>query len=435
MFSSKLYEQVTTLISFFDKKINMKINLLSLKVASIVAIALVTLTANYGDAQPTAVNQITGSHWVGTWAASVQAIDKSTMPPSPPGMSNTTSRQIVHVSIGGKRLRVRLSNEFAGWGDNLKINAAHIALSAGGAAIKPETDKILTFDGKTSVTIPYRSPMVSDPIDFNLPAGSDLAVTIYVKGSNKDISGHRSARGQFAFLQAGDNVSAINLPEAVSTNVWYYLSGVEVLAPETSAAVVCLGDSITDGKGSTEGKNRRWPDFLANRLRTYPETAQIGVLNEGIGGNAVWRGGIGQTALARLDRDVLAQPGVRWVIVLEGINDLGGGKTSADEVIASYKQIIIRCHDRGVKVYGGTIMPCGGSFYSKPGLEEKRQKINAWIRTSGAFDAVIDFDAAVRDPQDPTRMLKSASSGDHLHPNDEGHRLLAQAVDLKLFEQ
>ena len=275
--------------------------------------------------------------------------------------------------------------------------------------------------------------MISDPVDFDLVPGSDLAVTIHVRETSTRVSGHRSARAKTTCLQAGDALSATSLPQSVSVNVWYFLAGVDVLAPGGAGAVVCLGDSITDGKGSTEGENRRWPDFLARRLQANPGTAGIGVLNEGIGGNCVWRGGIGQPAVARFERDVLAQPNARWLIVLEGINDLGGGRTSAAQLIAGLEQIVLRAKDRGLIVSGATILPCGGSGYFNPELEARRGTVNTWIRTSGAFDAVIDLDAVLRDPGDPARLLKAADSGDHLHLNDEGYRMVGASVDLALF--
>jgi lysophospholipase L1-like esterase len=398
------------------------------------ALVLIAVTAVRGTAQESTVDRANGSHWVGTWAASAQPIDKSTMPPAPPGLADTTLRQIVRVSIGGKQLRVRFSNAFASFGNDLTVDSAHVAVSAGGSAIRPETDRAVTFHGRPSVTIPHGALMVSDPVDFDLAPGSDLAVTMHVHGAVKEITGHRGARCT-SYLQAGNAVAETRLPKAATAKVWYYLSGVDVLAPQMAAAVVCLGDSITDGHGATDDANRRWPDFLARRLQANDTAAALGVLNEGIGGNGLWRGGIGQTAIVRLERDVLAQPGARWLIVLEGINDLGGGKTSADELIAAYEQIIIRAHDCGLLVYGATILPCGGSFYFKPKLEEARQKINKWIRSSGAFDGVIDFDAVTRDPKDPARLLKAVDCGDHLHPSDEGFRRMADAVELKTFKQ
>ncbi|OAM90200.1 hypothetical protein AW736_09450 [Termitidicoccus mucosus] len=353
------------------------------------------------------------------------------MPPSPPGLTDSTLRQIVRVSIGGKKVRVRFSNAFAGWGSDMKILEAQIAVSTGGHAIKTETAKALTFRGEKSVVVPRGWLMISDPIDFDLVPGSNLAVTIHVNGQTKDVTGHRGARTT-TYVETGNAVSEKALPDAQEKTTWYYMCGVDVLAPESSGAVVCLGDSITDGKGATDNTNRRWPDFLARRLQANDATKQTGVLNQGIGGNGFF-GGLGQAALIRLERDVLTQPGVRWLIVLEGINDLGSGKITAEQVITAMEQTILRAHERGLRVYGGTILPCGGSSYFKSEIEERRQKVNEWIRTSGAFDAVIDFDAALRDPNDPAKLIKVADCGDHLHPSDEGYRMMAEAVDLKLF--
>ncbi len=350
------------------------------------------------------------------------------LPPAP-GLADTTLRQIVHVSIGGKRLRVQFSNAFGT--APLKLNAAHIAVSAGNSAIKPETDRALTFHGQPSVIIPTGAMMVSDPIDFDLAPLSDLVVTIHINDPSTVITGHPGSRCT-SYVQAGNAVAAADLSTAATTEHWYYLSGVDVLTTNTAAAVAILGDSITDGRGSTTDANRHWPDNLARRLQTNPHTNRVAVLNHGIGGNALLRGGLGPNALARLDRDVLAQPGVRWLIVLEGINDLGG-KVSAHVLIAAYEQVIIRARDRNIRVYGATIMPCGQSFYFNPELEAARQTVNYWVRTSGAFDAVIDMDAATRDPHNPTDLVAAVHGGDHLHPNDEGYRIMANAVNLKLF--
>jgi lysophospholipase L1-like esterase len=383
-----------------------------------------------------ASSQVKGSGWTGTWAASAQAIDATTMPPTPPGLADTTLRQVVRVSIGGTRLRVRFSDAFEGSiGEGLKIDEAEVAVAAGGRAIKAGTARALTFHGEGSVTIPPGALMISDPVDFELAPGSDLAVTIHVNETGKEITGHRNARGEGAFLQAGNAVGAADLPAAVAAKVWYYLCGVDVATPGAGAAVVCLGDSITDGHGSTEGANRRWPDLFARRLQANTRTAHIGVLNEGIGGNCVWQGGLGQPAIVRMQRDVLAQANARWLIVFEGINDLGGGKTTAEQVITGLEQIVRQAKDRKMIVYGVTITPCEGfGMYYTPEMEEKREKVNDWIRKSGAYDAVIDADAAVRDPQDPKRLLKAADSGDHLHPGDKGYEMIVGGMDLKLFE-
>ena len=364
---------------------------------------------------------LAGNHWVGTWNTSVQEVEPKLLPVDFQQLEGCSIRQTVHVSIGGKQLRVRLSNAFADWSDDLKVSSVSVALRGKGG-VKP-----VLFNGKASVTVPYGVLMVSDPIEFDLPSGADLVITMQVDDGTKRISGHRSARGEYAVLERGD--------ASAKSTCWYYLGGVDVLVPDSCASVVCLGDSITDGKGSTEGENRRWPDLLAQRLRKGRKTAGVGVLNQGIGGNCLWRGGIGQTALRRLDRDVLAQPGIEWLIVLEGVNDLGGGKTTAEEVIVAFQQLIARAHDRGLKVYGATILPCGKSFYDKPGLEEKRLAVNQWIKGSGAFDAVLDWDAIVRDPEHPSCLLPQADCGDHLHLSDEGYAMLATAIDLNLFRR
>jgi lysophospholipase L1-like esterase len=355
--------------------------------------------------------------------------EPANMPPEP-GLADATLRQVVHVSLGGKRLRVRFSNAFGT--KPLTILAAHLAPSAGGAVIKPESGRPLTFGGRTLVTIPTGAPMISDPIHFELAALADLAVTIRVKDPTKAITGHPGARCT-SYLQAGDHLKAPDLPRAARTPHWYYLCGVDV---ETAgSAVAVLGDSITDGRGSPTDCNGRWTDHLARRLHQDATTTGVGVLNEGLGGNRVLNDGLGPNALARLDRDVLMQPGVRWVIVLEGINDLGTRSATAGDLIGAYEQIVRRAHARGIKVYGATLMPCEGSFYFNPELEAARQTINAWIREPGRFDAVIDFDVATRDPRKPSRLSAAVDGGDHLHPGGEGYRIMAAAVDLQLFRE
>lgn len=393
------------------------------------------LMAGSGCNQVPQVKQVKSWFWVGTWAASAQDVESKLMPSEFQKLDDTTLRQVVRVSAGGEKVRIRFSNAFADWQDNLKISEACIAASAGGNAIQPDTMKQLTFSGKTSVMIPYGTLYISDPVDFDLKPGSDLAVTIHIAKAPKKTTGHRSARGEVTFIQSGNAVTEKGLSTSVPNKCWYYLCGVDVLAHKSSAAVVCLGDSITDGKGSTEGENRRWPDYLARRLQAHSETAGVGVLNQGIGGNCLWSGGIGQPVIQRLERDVLTQPSARWVIVLEGINDLGGGRTSAEEIITSLEQVILRSQACGLLVYGSTILPCGESFYYNNELEAKRLKINDWIRNSGVFDAVIDWDEVVRDPRNPSRLRQEADSGDHLHLSDEGYRMMAQAVDLKLFSK
>jgi len=374
-------------------------------------------------------------HWLGTWAASAQPVEAELMPPDYQTLDNTTIRQVIRVSAGGRHLRVRFSNSFADASDTLHIERAFIAESAGAGVIAADTLTPLTFGGKPSIAVPAGAVIASDVAAFHLKPNSDLAVSLYISKAPAKTTGHRSARGEAAFIQAGNAADAASLPQNTASKCWYWLCGLDVLAPSSCGAVVCLGDSLTDGKGSTEGANRRWPNYLAQRLQADSTTACIGVLNQGIGGNCLLAGGIGPTALERLDRDVLDQPAARWIIVLEGINDLGTGTADARQIIAGYEQIIERSRARGLRVYGATLLPCGRSFYDNPQLQAQRQIINHWIRTSGAFDAVIDFDAALHNPANPQLLLPEADSGDHLHLNDRGYEMMAEAVDLTLFKQ
>jgi lysophospholipase L1-like esterase len=350
-------------------------------------------------------------------------------------LSSNTLRQVVHISIGGKKLRVRFSNAF---GDGpLTLAAARVAVSAGGGAIKTETEKALTFAGRPAATIPAGGMIFSDALDFDLAPLSDVAVTIYFHETPRGVTGHPGSRAT-SFLAASNAVSAAQLPAAARMQHWYVLTGIDVPAKNSAAAVVALGDSITDGHGSETDKNNRWPDALANRLQANDGTRNVAVLNEGIGGNAVLRGGLGPTAQSRFDRDVLGQESVRWLIVLEGVNDIGGSRGTnssvAQNLIAAYQKLIDRAHAKKIRVYGATIVPFGASGYASAAHEATRQMVNEWIRTSGKFDAVIDFDDAVRDPQNPARLLRAADSGDHLHPGVKGYQMMADAIDLKLFE-
>jgi lysophospholipase L1-like esterase len=386
--------------------------------------------------QPKAKSHSNGDDWVGTWASSPLLADAKSAPPAP-GFVDSTLRQIIRTSIGGKQIRIRFSNVFGT--TPLAITSAHAALSAGNSAIRPDTDKALAFDGQSSAVIPPGALMYSDPIAFDLPPLSDLAVTIHLDAAPDGITVHPASRST-SYLQAGNSPSAADLPIAVHTDHWYFLNGVDVLAKKSAAAVVTLGDSITDGAKSTTNGNARWPDDLARRLHANRRTAGVGVLNEGIGGNRLVHDGAGPNALARLDRDVLAQSSVRWLIVLEGINDLGTRATApshneqpatAKDLIAAYQQIILRAHAHNIRVYGATITPCERCDAE---AQADRQTINNWIRTSHEFDAVIDFDMATRDPQNPSRFSAAADSGDHLHPGDVGYKMMGDQIDLKLFE-
>ena len=374
-------------------------------------------------------------HWVGTWGNSPQLVEHRNLPPSP-GLTSNTLRQVAQVSIGGKRLRLHFSNAFGT--SPVTINSVHIAVSAGRSAIKPDTDRALMFQGKPSVTIPAGESVVSDPFDFNLAPLSDVAVTIDFGGTSPAVTGHPGSRTT-SYLEAGDEVSAPAMPKAARTVHWYILTGIDVEANDSSAAIVMLGDSITDGRGSGTDRNDRWPDDLARRLQADKNLSDIAVLNAGIGGNCVVHGGLGPTALSRFNRDVLSQNGVRWLIVFEGVNDIGTSRDSdsatvATNIIAAFEKFIDLAHARHIRVYGATITPFGGSFYDSLAHEAARQTVNHWIRNSGKFDAVIDFDAVMRDPRRPLHLLRTADSGDHLHPNERGYRMMADAINLKLFE-
>ncbi len=369
--------------------------------------------------------------WVGTWSTAQQLVEPRNMPPQP-GLSNNTLRQIVRVSLGGDCLKAKFSNEFST--SPLTLKAVHIADSQGGSVIDPDTEVILKFGGETEVTIAPGTAVTSDSFRFALEPRSDLAITIYFGDTPPDVTGHPGSRTT-SYIYPGDAVSAVDLPDAVTTDHWYTIDGIDVKAPPSAAAVAVLGNSITDGRGSGTNKQNRWPDELARRLQENPDTRKVAVLNQGIGGNCVLRQCLGPSALSRFQRDVLEQNGVRWLIILEGINDIGqaGGVTVADNLITAFQQMIDQAHAEGILVYGATLLPFGGSFYDSAEHEEARQQVNQWIRTSGNFDAVIDLDQALRDPENPLCLLPAADTGDHLHPNETGHRLMAEAVDLNLF--
>ena len=380
------------------------------------------------------------STWVGSWACSPQLVEPQNRPPEP-GLAGNTLRQVVHLTLGGREIRLRFSNEFGG--TPLTLDSVHIALPAGPGAVRPETDRAVTFVGKASVTIPPGALMFSEPIAFPVATLSDLVVTFKASKVPDGITGHPGSR-ETSYLSVGDEVSATTLTNPLTTDHWYVLNGVDVQAKGEAAAVVTLGDSITDGRGSITNENTRWPDDLARVLAADKKYAGVAVLNEGIGGNRILHDGLGPSALARFDRDVIAQSGVRWVLVFEAVNDIGGIKaaaargqpsTVADDVIDAYHQFVVRAHTHGLRIYGATITPFGKSQYSSDATEAARQKVNAWIRTSGQFDAVVDFDKATRDPSEPSQLAADVDSGDHLHLNSEGYKRMAASIDLKLFSK
>lgn len=384
--------------------------------------------------------------WVGTWAASQQIPEPANSLP-PEDLTDATLRQIVRLSIGGATLRVHLSNAFGT--QPLLITAAHIArpLSAATSQIDPATDRALTFSGSASVIIPAGAEYISDPIAFPVTPLSSLAITIHYDEPPARETGHPGSRAT-SYLVHGDEVSAPELTDAKKIDHWYQIAEVDIDAALNAASIVTLGDSITDGHAATTNGNDRWPDVLAERLQASPATSNLGVLNQGIGGNHLLTDGLGPNALARFDRDVLAQAGAKYLIVLEGVNDLGGltrlNEVSTPEhlafvhrIIAAYQQIILRAHARDIKVIGATILPYTGSDYYHPAPpgEADRQTINQWIRAPGHFDAVIDFDKATRDPLHPDRLLPAYDSGDHLHPSPAGYLAMGESIPLSLFTQ
>lgn len=373
------------------------------------------------------------SHWVGSWSTAPQLTEPRNNPPAP-GLEGNTLRQVFRVSIGGDKLRMRFSNEFSD--SPVTLKQVSLAQSAGFSKIAPASAKPLTFNGKDSVTIEPGSAVYSDTVAFSVEALSELAVTIAFGQVPEGITGHPGSRTT-SYILPGEQVNAPSMTEATTTDHWYIMTGLEVKAPESAAAIAIMGDSITDGRGSGTNKQNRWPDELANRLQAHEATEQVAVLNQGIGGNCLTRPCLGPAGVDRFERDVLNQKGVKWLIILEGINDLGSNGTiaKAEEIIAAYQDMIQRAHAAGIKVYGATLTPIKGSGYESPGTLEAVEAINHWIRHSGQFDAVIDFAEAVSDPERPGYLKPAYDSGDGLHLSEKGYRAMAEAIDLSLFEQ
>lgn len=365
-------------------------------------------------------------HELDTWAAAPADIGGV--------YSDTTVRNIVHTSVGGSDLRIRLSNAFGS--GPVTFDDVRVGDQSSGAATVPGTNRRVTFSGQTSVTIPKGAEALSDPLPGTVAPGTNLAVSVHWTGFTGEATGHPDAQQDNYASPPGD-VAGSDSASAYYPNTygsWYFVDGVVLDAPKQTGEVVALGDSITDGYQSTVSANRRWPDDLARRLLQLPVPQQLSVANEGISANDVTADRCptcGVSAEARLQRDVLSQPGVSTVIFLEGINDIGSGAvTSADQLIAADKQIIAQAHADGLRIIGGTLTPVKGSGYYSPQHEQIREAVNQWIRTSGAFDAVVDFDKATRDPADPQMFLPAYDSGDHLHPNDAGYQAMADAVDI-----
>jgi lysophospholipase L1-like esterase len=379
------------------------------------------------------------SRWFATWTSSQLAgparpaadslVDRR------PVYANRTVREIVRVSIGGDHVRLRLSNEY---GDRaLVIGSAHVAMRDTGSAIVASSDHPVTFGGRAGIIVRPGAIVVSDPVSFSLPALSDLAVSLHIADSTRATTVHALGLQTNYISRPGDFSAAQSLPTDTTVAMFLFLSSVEVTNSAATGVIATIGNSITDGAQSTRNTNSRWPNILAQRLLASTEPVK-GIANAGISGNRVLSFGAGPSALARFDRDVLMVPGVTHVIVLEGINDIGSSvanKISADDIIYGLHQLADRAHDRGLVVFGATLTPAGPRPSFSPELEAKRQAVNAFIRSSGVFDAVIDFDAVTRDPSDPTRFLPAYDSGDHLHPGDAGYKAMGNAIDLTLFRR
>jgi lysophospholipase L1-like esterase len=384
----------------------------------------------------TAVSASAEDHWVGTWStAPVSALNKDGR-----FADDTTLREIVHVSIGGSTVRIVLSNAFGA--DTLKIGGANVALAASAGSIAAAAAPVL-FHGQPAVDIPAGAEVVSDPVALNLPALSDLAVTIFVPGQTIATVTQHSFADDTNFELSGNQLASSGFTDAKMLRSWPFLKAVEVAAPADSAAIVCFGDSITDGAHSTLDKNMRWPDVLARRLQAGRKTAHLSVLNEGIGGNRLLHDNTGPNALERFDRDVLDQSGVKYLIVLEGINDIGHAYDpvrpydviTTEQLEMALTQLIDRAHAHGIKVFGATLTPYIGAKYESPAGEKVREAENDFILHSGKFDGAIDFSKATADPADPTRFAASAGSRDSLHPGDAGYQTMGDAIDLKLFKK
>lgn len=392
------------------------------------------------------------TRWINTWVSMPQLTETNNLPPAPftgtdSVLVDSTLRQTVHTTVGGGQMRLRFSNAFGG--ADLPITKAAVALPLGGkagvSAVLPGTSRPVTFRGRASTVVPVGAQVVSDPLAFDVAADSDITVTMYLaKGqSSTNVTSHPGSRTT-SYMVTGDHVADNDLSGAASVAHWYFLSGLEVWSPGGTGVLAVLGDSLTDGRGSTTDRNNRWPDVLSDRLRARTDLPPIAVLNQAAGGNRVLHDGLGPNALARLDRDVLVQSGVDRMIVFEGVNDIGTAPaTSADQrqvaadLVDAYDQIVRRAHTLGIRVYGATLLPFGGnSGYDDPSgyRRSARNTVNTWIRSSGRFDAVLDFDRVVRDPDDAEQLRSSYGDGDGLHLNPTGYEALAGAVPPQLFQ-
>jgi lysophospholipase L1-like esterase len=414
------------------------------------ALFVLALTAPAALAQSKPAQQpsvkLAESTWIESWGTSEQIPEPSNALPAD-DLRDATVRQIFHLSAGGPQIRVHVSNAFGT--EALRFTSVHVArpVSLSAPAIDPASDRALTFAGRPDILVPPGAEFVSDPLDYPVAPLSSLAVTFHLDTPPARQTGHPGSRATSYYVH-GDFVSAGDFNEPKHVDHWYQVARIDVSAPAGAGAIVALGDSITDGHGATTNGNDRWTDVLAARLQSNAATRSIAVTNQGIGGNHLLTDGLGPSVLSRFDRNVLAPAGVRWLIVFEGVNDLGGLAREHEvppsdhaalvaRVISAYQQIIERAHAHGLRVFGATITPYTDSGYYHPGplSEADRLAVNQWIRTPGHFDAVIDFDAVVRDPQHPDHLLPAYDCGDHLHPSPAGYKAMGEAAPLTLFAQ
>lgn len=398
---------------------------------SVIVASLVVLTSCGLNEQS---NTDSEKKWVGTWATAPQLVEPGNMPPAP-GLNNNSLRQVVRVSIGGNSIRVKFSNEFSS--SPVTMKSVQIAVSTGGHTINVATNKNLKFNGNPEVTMNAWMAVISDPIGFSLEPRMDVAITIYYGETSATVTGHPGSRTT-SYVLSGNTTSNVNFSGAVQTDHWYNINRIDVLATSPAACVAILGNSITDGRGSITNQQNRWPDIFSESLLKNTETNHIGVLNMGIGGNAVLAGGLGPTGISRYERDILNQPGIKWAVIYHGVNDIGGvntaqaATTKANDLIAAYKQMIIYAHQQGIRVFGGTILPFNGNSYYNVHSDLCRNDVNDWIRNSEWFDGVIDFDVVMRNPDDISRLISSYQN-DGLHPDAAGYKKMGESVDVNLF--
>lgn len=394
-----------------------------------------TAVATVGPARA-AVPESAQAHWAGTWGAAAQAATNTEKAFS----QDTTLRQIVHVSMGGTMMRVVISNELGT--SPLRVGGVNVALPRSSGSIEPASAVALGFSGHSTVTVPAGGVAVSDPVPFHLAALSDLAITLFLPGQAIPTVTRHDLALETNYIAPGDQLSAASLEGAAKNGTWQFLKDVEVQT-QKGAAIVALGDSITDGWRSTSGTNRRWPDVLAQRLQADSAMRSLGVLNEGISGNRILQDGWGPSAFARFNRDVLAPAGVKYLILMEGINDIGRGAVptnpqdavTAEGLITGFSQLARQAHTHGLKVFGATLTPYVGAGYASPAGEAMRQALNNWIRTTHDLDGFIDFDKATRSTTDPAVLAPANDSDDHLHPGDSGYKAMGDAIDLRLFSR